>query len=73
MLAPNVVSVAIIVFLIELADGLSKELPALQEPWVPFAIVGLGAAIKALQVILGNLRQQSSGVQVSRLRQLLLG
>lgn len=62
MTAPNVVSVAVIVGVIALAQGLSQELPALGEPWVPFAVVALGALVKALQVILQDQRAQQGYV-----------
>ena len=52
MKAPNVISVAAIVGLIALCQGLSETLPVLGQPWVPFAIVALGALVKGLQVYL---------------------
>ena len=74
MVAPNVISVAVIVGLIALAQGLSQELPALGEPWVPFAVVALGALVKALQVLLQDKRDQQRGmvVQGNRLRRWLV-
>ena len=50
MKAPNVISVAAIVGLIALCQGLAETLPVLGQPWVPFAIVALGALVKGLQV-----------------------
>jgi hypothetical protein len=64
MTAPNVVSVAVIVGVIALAQGLSEQLPALGEPWVPFAVVALGALVKGLQVILQDERAQQQGAMV---------
>ena len=52
MKAPNVISVAAIVGLIALCQGLAETLPVLGQPWVPFAIVALGALVKGLQVYL---------------------
>ena len=74
MVAPNVISVAVIVGLIALAQGLSQELPALGEPWVPFAVVALGALVKALQVILQDQQAQGYAVQARghRLRRWLV-
>lgn len=57
-MAPNVVSIAVLVGVIALAEGLSEQLPMLGEPWVPFAVVALGALVKALQVVLLDRRQQ---------------
>lgn len=51
MSAPNVVSVAVIVGVIALCEGLADTLPILGAPWVPFAVVVLAAIVKALQVI----------------------
>jgi hypothetical protein len=62
MIAPNVVSVAVIVAVIALAQGLSEQLPALGEPWVPFAVVVLGAIVKGLQVILQDQRATTAYV-----------
>jgi len=59
MVAPNVVSVAVIVGIIALAEGLSQELPALGEPWVPFAVVALGALVKGLQIMLQDQRART--------------
>jgi hypothetical protein len=64
MVAPNVISIAVIVGIIALAEGLSQELPALGEPWVPFAVVALGALVKGLQVVLQDLRAQQQGAMV---------
>lgn len=74
MVAPNVISVAVIVGIIALAQGLSQELPALGEPWVPIAVVALGALVKGLQVVLGDLQAQQRGMtgRPSRLRAWLL-
>ena len=63
MVAPNVISIAVIVGIIALAEGLSQELPALGEPWVPFAVVALGALVKGLQVVLQDRRAQGYAVQ----------
>ena len=52
MKAPNVISVAAIVGIIALCQGLAETLPVLGQPWVPFAIVALGALVKGLQVYL---------------------
>ena len=52
MKAPNVVSIAAIVGIIALCQGLAETLPVLGQPWVPFAIVALGALVKGLQVCL---------------------
>jgi len=71
MKAPNVVSVAVIVAVIALAQGLSEQLPALGEPWVPFAVVALGAVVKGLQVILQD-QQRVMTPGRSRLRQWLV-
>ena len=58
MSAPNVLSVAVIVGVIALCEGMAGVLPALGSPWVPFAVVALGALVKALQVVLLDRRQQ---------------
>ena len=63
MVAPNVISIAVIVGIIALAEGLSRELPALGEPWVPFAVVALGALVKGLQIVLQEQRAQGYAVQ----------
>jgi hypothetical protein len=52
MTLPNAVSVAVIVAIIALCQGLADTLPVLGQPWVPFAIVALGALVKGLQVYL---------------------
>lgn len=52
MKLPNAVSIAAIVGLIALCQGLAETLPVLGQPWVPFAIVALGALVKGLQVYL---------------------
>ena len=57
MQAPNVVSIAVIVGIIALCQGLADTLPILGQPWVPFAVVALGALVKGLQVYL----QQQGG------------
>lgn len=74
IVAPNVVSIAVIVGLIALAQGLSDTLPSLGEPWVPFAVVVLGALVKALQVVLTDLKRQQRGLAEtsSRLRRWLV-
>lgn len=73
MRAPNVVSVAVIVGIIALAQGLAQELPALGEPWVPFAVVGLAALVKALEVVLQDQRRSMViGQRPSRLRRWLI-
>ena len=58
MRAPNVVSVAVVVALIALAQGLAEQLPILDEAWVPFAIVVLGALVKGLQVLLQDMKSE---------------
>lgn len=76
MNAPNVVSVAVIVGIIALCQGLSEQLPALGEPWVPFAVVALGALIKGLQVYLEAQRGTVTTMRSAnggKLRQWLLG
>ena len=50
MKAPNVISVAAIVGIIALCQGLAETLPVLGQPWVPFAVIALGALVKGLQV-----------------------
>lgn len=50
MKLPNAVSVAAIVGIIALCEGLADTLPALGQPWVPFAVIALGALVKGLQV-----------------------
>jgi hypothetical protein len=76
MIAPNVLSVAVIVALIALAQGLSEQLPALGEPWVPFAVVALGALVKGLQVILQDMKAKQQpallGTHSSRLRRWMI-
>ena len=71
MIAPNVISVAVIVGIIALAQGLSEQLPALGEPWVPFVVVALGALVKGLQVVLQDLRAQQKGMGPRSYRSLL--
>lgn len=73
MVAPNVISVAVIVGIIALAQGLSEQLPALGEPWVPFAVVALGALVKGLQVLLQDQAQQRSMAQPAHVRRWLVG
>lgn len=63
MQAPNVISVAAIVGIIALCEGLSETLPLLGEPWVPFAVIALGALVKGLQVYL-----QGQGAEVRAAR-----
>lgn len=58
MRAPNVVSIAVIVGIMALCEGLADTLPILGEPWVPFAIVALGALVTGLKVYL---QQQGGG------------
>ncbi len=75
MVAPNVISIAVIVGIIALAEGLSQELPALGEPWVPFAVVALGALVKGLQIVLQDQRSKAISVapaQGHRLRRWLV-
>ena len=78
MKLPNAVSVAAIVGLIALCQGLSETLPVLGQPWVPFAIVALGALVKGLQVYLqeqpanGEIRTASERKQHGLLRRSLL-
>lgn len=75
MIAPNVISVAVVVGVIALAQGLSEQLPALGEPWVPFAVVALGALVKALQVILQDMKAKQAALTVqssSRLRRWMI-
>lgn len=62
MIAPNVVSVAIIVAVIALAQGLADVLPALDKPWVPFAVVALAALVKGLQIVLQDQRSGAAYV-----------
>lgn len=80
MQAPNVVSVAVIVGVIALCEGLAETLPVLGEPWVPFVVVALTAAVKGLQVILQDRkpRLQADGIgspplPSSRVRRWLVG
>ena len=74
---PNAVSVAVIVGIIALAQGLADTIPALGSPWVPFAVVALGALVKGLQVYLqgrkgGDVSTASRGSQ-SPIRRVLIG
>ena len=75
--APNVISVAVIVGAIALCQGLADTLPVLGQPWVPFAIVALGALVKGLQVYLqqqgGGPEQMTAGSSTSPLRRWLVG
>jgi len=75
MIAPNVLSIAIVVTVMALADGFAEYLPALDQPWVPFAVVALGALVKGLQIVLHDLRAQEMGMAAvqSRLWRLLVG
>ena len=79
MTLPNTVSVAIVVALIALCQGLAETLPILGQPWVPFAIVALGALAKGLQVYLqerGNtetVRTAEERKQHGLIRRTLLG
>lgn len=75
MQAPNVVSVAVIVGIIALCQGLAEQLPVLGQPWVPFAVVALAAVVKALQVLLQPqaLPQYAVAGAQSRLRRWLVG
>ena len=78
MKAPNVISVAAIVGLIALCQGLAETLPVLGQPWVPFAIVALGALVKGLQVYVRGaktnveIRSASERKQASLIRRTLL-
>ena len=78
MTLPNTVSVAVIVGLIALCQGLAETLPVLGQPWVPFAIVALGALVKGLQVYLqehptnGEVRTASERKQHGLIRRTLL-
>ena len=63
MQAPNVVSIAVIVGIMALCEGLADTLPLLGEPWVPFAVIALGALVKGLQVYL-----QGQGAEVRAAR-----
>ena len=78
MKLPNTVSVAVIVGLIALCQGLAETLPVLGAPWVPFAIVALGALVKGLQVYVegaksnGEIRSAAERKQSSLLRRTLL-
>jgi hypothetical protein len=75
MIAPNVLSIAIIVAVMALADGFAEQIPTLGQPWVPFAVVALGALVKGLQIILADLRAREMGMTAvqSRLWRLLAG
>ena len=74
---PNTVSVAVIVGLIVLCQGLSETLPVLGQPWVPFAIVALGALAKGLQVYLEQKRASDADAaalaRMDLVRRVLLG
>ena len=78
MTLPNTVSVAVIVGLIALCQGLAETLPVLGQPWVPFAIVALGALVKGLQVYIqeqptnGEVRTASERKQHGIVRRTLL-
>jgi hypothetical protein len=81
MKLPNAVSVAVIVAVIALCQGLADTLPVLGQPWVPFAIVALGALVKGLQVYLeerkaaptpGDVTTLATPERKSLLRQVLL-
>ena len=75
MQAPNVVSVAAIVGIIALCEGLSETLPILGKPWVPFAVIALGALVKGLQVYLQGQGAEVRAARVSNtpLRRWLVG
>ena len=75
MQAPNVISVAAIVGIIALCEGLAETLPILGEPWVPFAVIGLGAVVKGLQVYLQGqgAEVRAARVQSTPLRRWLVG
>jgi hypothetical protein len=79
MKLPNTVSVAVIVGIIALCQGLAETLPVLGAPWVPFAIVALAALVKGLQVYLqekptnGEIRSAAERKQHGVIRQTLLG
>jgi len=64
MQAPNVVSVGVIVGVIALCQGLAETLPVLGQPWVPFAVIALGALVKGLQVILQDRQPAIRAVDV---------
>lgn len=65
MQAPNVISVAVIVGIIALCEGLSETLPLLGEPWVPIAVIALGALVKGLQVYLQGQGAETRAARVS--------
>lgn len=76
MNAPNVVSVAVIVGIIALCQGLAETIPALGEPWVPVAVLLLSGIAKALQVYLEAQRGTVTTMRSAnggKLRQWLLG
>ncbi len=74
MQAPNVLSVAIIVGVIALCEGLADTLPGLGKAWVPFAVVLLGALVKGLQVYLQDQRavRSMAGVRGHKVRRWLI-
>ena len=78
MKLPNTVSVAVIVGLIALCQGLAETLPVLGAPWVPFAIASRGALVKGLQVYLqeqptnGEVRTATERKQHGLIRRTLL-
>ena len=63
--APNVVSIAVIVGIMALCEGLADTLPILGEPWVPFAVIALGALVKGLQVYLQGAGGETRAARVS--------
>lgn len=76
MSAPNVLSVAVIVGVIALCEGMAQALPALGSPWVPFVVVLLAAIVKGLQVYLQQPTIATRARQVSlwpRWRRWLVG
>ena len=75
MQAPNVVSVAAIVGIIALCEGLAETLPILGEPWVPFAVIALGALVTGLQVYLQGQggETRAARIQSTPLRRWMVG
>ena len=75
MRSPNVVSIAVLVGIMALCEGLADTLPILGEPWVPFAVIALGALVKGLQVYLQGqgAETRSARVQNTPLRRWLVG
>ena len=75
MQAPNVVSIAVIVGIMALCEGLADTLPILGEPWVPFAVIALGALVLGLKVYLQGAGGATRAAHVSNtpLRRWLVG